>query len=193
MGRVFKTLVALLGGSTVGGALVIVLALTLGASETPDPQAHMPGLAPPSPLAPRPGGGWGPEDLGLAAALGGASAGLLLVGGLVAWIVVGGEKWFQDEIDGLYAEPWVRAVGIPLASGCVGGAVYGVAELSFASKEYPADFSDLWPFMGGVTFLALLLYLVWLGLKALLRRLFGGGALTPAGEPASSTASPPAS
>ena len=167
MARFWKTLVAILGGSAVGGALMVVLGVTLGGSSrhaiTPQEQLQE-RLAPGSVTGPVFG------DLDFALVLGGAAVGLLLLLGLVAWVLCGREAWFQEQVDELYRSTEVRLLGVPLASGVLGGGVYVIAELSFASQEYPANFDDLLPCMGGFAFLGLVGYAFLAGLAALVRR-----------------------
>lgn len=177
MGRFLKTLVAILGGASIGGALIVVLVVTLGGSAGRQPltaQEQLQERMSPGSIT---GTGWG--DLDVSLVLGAVAVGLLVILGVVAWVLYGREAWFQEQVDEIYGSSEVRLIGVPLASGALGGGFYTLAELSFATPDHPPDFADLWPFMGGMVVLGLCGYALLAGLVALVRRVLAPPAPPP--------------
>lgn len=173
-------MVVTLGGAVIAGALVMVLLLSqAGGSVNPD---ALPG----APLRQTTTYGLGSDDVTVAAWVGGAAAGLIVLLGVASWVTLRRDPWFDETVDELYGSGWVRVIGIPLTAGALGGVFFVVAEHATATPEHPPDLSDLGELMGGTAFLALFAYLPLMALAWLVRRLRG----IPPGPPSNPPAPP---
>lgn len=168
-------MVVTLGGAVIAGAFVMALVLSqVGGTTTVRPEGPPTG---PLGIAVKPTTttttGLGSSDVALAAGLGGLAAAAVVALGVVAWVTLRHDPWFDETLAELYASGWVRAIGIPLTGGALAGVVFVFAEHAFATAERPADLADLGPTMGGAAILTLLVYLPLAGLAWLVRRLRG--------------------
>jgi hypothetical protein len=169
-----RTLVALLGGSLVGGAFLALLAFVLGLSEGPGPRPLRPLTAQEVQwrASQEAAAALGSDDAALVVVIFGvASVGLLALG-LGGWALFGRRRWWRDDVEAIYAEPAVRWVGVPAAGALLGGVAYLVLENATATAEYPAKYDELLPFMGGMAVLTLIFYVAAWGVTSVIRAAF---------------------
>ena len=172
---VLRTLLAIVGGSLVGGAFVALLAFVLGLSDGPGPRPLRPLTQQEEQwrASQEAAAALGSDDAALVAAIATVASGALLVLGLVAWALHGRERWFRDDVEAIWAEPAVRWVGAPAGGAILGGVAYLVMEHATATAEYPAKYDELLPFMGGMGVLALLFYATLWGAARVVARAIG--------------------
>lgn len=164
-----------LGGAVIAGVFVMALVLSQVGGTTTTVERE--GL-PQGPLGIAVGPATttstiGSDDVAMAAALGGVVAVFFVALGVVAWVTLRHDPWFDETLDELYASGWVRAIGLPLTVGALVGVTFLVIELAIATPERPADLRELGPMAGGSAVLALLVYLPLAAIAWLVRRVRG--------------------